>query len=160
MFICMHDRETHRSFHMQWSHSNLHLQDAGHTAEQHIKSSEDIVLAGVRDRVKSSLQWCKDYPLFSYTGAALIVLSFPAPRAFLLRNVFGVFQSQVGVLQAIRLNITLIVALHLYLLTYLKRRNLLSVQPARSLPVSVKLHCFCPRKNPQHWNKHELHWKH
>eukprot|EP00892_Ulva_mutabilis_P004888 jgi/Ulvmu1/2771/UM014_0229.1 len=76
------------------SSTKSRLKDAGHTAEEHLKSSEDAVLAEVRDKVKSGIQWCKDYPLFSYTGAALLVLSFPNPRAFLLRNVFGVFQSQ------------------------------------------------------------------
>lgn len=82
------------------SSAKTRLKDAGQTAEAHMKSSEDIILAGVRDKVKSGLQWCHDYPLFSYTGAALLVLSFPAPRAFLLRNVFGVFQSQESAFRA------------------------------------------------------------
>jgi hypothetical protein len=71
------------------------MQEATGTAQAKYKSLEDDVLAVVRNNVKRGIQWCYDYPLFAYAGAAGVFLLFPAPRVFIARNVFGIFQSQV-----------------------------------------------------------------
>jgi hypothetical protein len=71
------------------------LQDASGTASAHLQSTEEQVLAAVRNNVKKGIQWCNDYPLFAYGGAVAALFLFPAPRAFLFKSVFGAFQSQV-----------------------------------------------------------------
>ena len=71
------------------------LQDATSTAESHLKATENTVLHHVRGSVKQGIAMAEDYPYAAYALAGAGLLAFPAPRAFVFRNVFGVLQSQV-----------------------------------------------------------------